>query len=138
MKKGTRHEATSRFLHAASDAGVSTRCTMIVGYPGEQGDDVHASADFLEAHVGVIERVSLNRLQVMTGTVLHRRLQAQPERFPGIRIVAQDHAMARVDHRNPSVETPQHRRAVSRLLAVVDRINRQPLRPRAREFEGVM
>jgi anaerobic magnesium-protoporphyrin IX monomethyl ester cyclase len=138
MKKGTRREAVGRFLHDASSVGISTRCTMITGYPGERAEDVHESAAFLEAHHDVIERVSLNRLSVVVGTTLHRRLQAQPERFPQMRLLAQDVSMAQVDHHNQATEAPEHRRAVGRLLAAVDRINRKPLMPRAQEFEGVM
>lgn len=138
MKKGTRREAVGRFLRDASSAGISTRCTMIIGYPGERAEDVHESAAFLEAHHDAIERVSLNRLSVVIGTTLHRRLQAQPERFPAVRVLAQDFSMAQVDHHNQATEAPEHRRAVGRLLTAVDRINRRVLMPRAREFEGVM
>lgn len=138
MKKGGRRESLHRFLHSAAGAGISTRCTMVIGYPGEQACDVHESADFLEAHAEVIERVSLNRLQVVTGTPLHSKLATTPARFPGVRIVAHDAAMARVDHHNREVEMPAHRRAVMRLLGIVHQINRKPLMAAARDFEGVM
>lgn len=138
MKKGTRRDAVGRFLRDASSVGISTRCTMIIGYPGERAEDVHASAAFLEAHHDAIERVSLNRLNVVMGTTLHRRLQTQPERFPDMRMLVQDASMAQVDHHNRATEAPEHRRAVGRLLTAVHRINRKALRLRAREFEGVM
>ena len=57
---------------------------MIIGYPGETAHDVHASAEFLEQHERVIERVSLNRLQVITGTALHRRLRQQARSPPAL------------------------------------------------------
>lgn len=138
MKKGTRREAVGRFLHDATAAGISTRCTMITGYPGERAQDVHASAAFLEEHHGAIERVSLNRLNIVMGTTLHRRLQAQPARFPGVTLLAQNAAMAQVEHHNRETQSTEHRRAMGRLLTAVHRINRKALLQRAQEFEGVM
>ncbi len=138
MKKGTRIELVSRALHAAAAAGISCRCTMVLGYPGELPDDVHASAEFLEQHAEIIERVSLNRLQLIAGTALHRALRRHPERMPGLRILAESPADALVDTRNMALEAPAHRRAARRLLAAVQRINARPLSPRARDFEGVM
>ncbi len=138
MKKGTRREAVSDFLNNATAAGISTRCTMIIGYPGETADDVHLSAEFLERHEQAIERITLNRLQVIMGTALHRRLRNHPERHALFKIVHEDARQARVDHRYDVVETSPHRKAVMRLLAAVHRINRKELSQRAKEFEGVM
>lgn len=138
MKKGTRLDTTSAFLQAASSAGISCRCTMVLGYPGETADDVHASADFLASHTREIERVSLNRLQVITGTGLHRALKRAPHKFQGVSIVQEHGATAQVEHRNEAVGTASHRKAVMRLLGEVHRINRRDLSGKAREFEGVM
>ncbi|MBT9525743.1 MAG: B12-binding domain-containing radical SAM protein [Rhizobacter sp.] len=138
MKKGSQRSAVSDFLHHATAAGISTRCTMIIGYPGETAHDVHASAEFLEQHERVIERITLNRLQVVTGTALHRRLRQHPARHPSFRIVREDASQARVEHRHDEFETASHRKAVMRLLTATHRINRKPLGEHAREFEGVM
>ena len=138
MKKGTSLESISAFLHGAAAAGISSRCTMVLGHPGETADDVHASADFLARHGGVIERVSLNRLAVIAGTTLHRTLQRKPQKFAGFRIVAEQPAVAQVEHEHDVLRTRHHRKAVMRLLAEVHRINARELSPRAREFEGVM
>lgn len=138
MKKGTRLDAISAFLHDSALAGISTRCTMILGYPGETAQDVHASADFLATHAREIERVSLNRLQVITGTTLHRELKRAPAKFKGFSIVHEDSAMAQVEHRNDTIGTASHRKGVMRLLAEVQSINSRELTPAAREFEGVM
>jgi anaerobic magnesium-protoporphyrin IX monomethyl ester cyclase len=138
MKKGNRVEGVSAFLHAASAAGISTRCTMIIGYPGETADDVDTSTEFLARHTRQIERVSLNRLQVMTGTTLHRALKRAPARFKGFGIVQEDAAAAQVEHRDDTIQSAPHRKAVMRMLAEVHRINSRDLLPRAREFEGVM
>lgn len=139
MKKGTQLDAVSAFLHNASAAGISCRCTMILGYPGETAADVHASAEFLERHVDVIERVSLNRLQVIMGTTLHRNAIQKPGQQPAnFSIVSTNPRTAQVEHRYGELETASHRSAVMRLLAAVHRINSRELSLRAREFEGVM
>jgi len=138
MKKGTRLNAISAFLQDSASAGISTRCTMILGFPGETAHDVHASADFLAKHASEIERVSLNRLQVITGTTLHRELKRAPAKFKGFSIVHEDNAMAQVEHRNETIGTASYRKGVMRLLTEVHRINSRELSPSAREFEGVM
>ena len=138
MKKGTRVDGISAFLHGAAQAGISTRGTMIIGYPGETADDVEASVDFLARHRRVIERVSLNRLHLITGTMLHRSVKRRPQKFKGFDISREDAAMAHVEHRNDVAQTAVHRRAVMKLLTEVNRINSIELSPKAREFEGVM
>jgi len=138
MKKGTRLDAISSFLHSASSVGISCRCTMILGYPGETAEDVHASADFLASHTREIERASLNRLQIVTGTTLHQSLKRAPQKFKGFSIVREEGAMAQVDHRNDTMGTASHRKAVMHLLREVYRINARDLSARAREFDGVM
>lgn len=138
MKKGTRLDAISAFLQGSAVAGISSRCTMILGYPGETAEDVHASADFLAKHAREIERISVNRLQVIIGTTLHRELKRAPTKFKGFSIVHEDNTMAQVEHRNDIVGTAAHRKGVMRLLSEVHRINSRELAAGAREFEGVM
>jgi len=138
MKKGTRIDAISSFLQHASSAGISCRCTMVLGYPGETSDDVQASADFLARHTFEIERVSLNRLNIIAGTTLQRSIKSAPHKFKGITILQEDDAQALVKHQNSVVGTLKHRRAVMHLLTEVHRINSRELSERARDFEGVM
>ncbi|MFK7739242.1 MAG: radical SAM protein [Planctomycetota bacterium] len=138
MHKGTDANRLSAFLQAASEAGISTRCTMVIGHPGEQADDVAASAKFLAKHRASIERVSLNRLNVITGTRLHRNLVDKPESMPGYAITSHDASQALVEHTAAQTAEGAHRRQVYRLLSEVHRINRKPLAERATAFEGVM
>lgn len=138
MKKGTRVDRTSDLLRASSRVGVSMRCTMIIGHHDETAADVQASVDFLFAHSDVIERVSLNRLQVMTGTALHRAMQRHPRQHASTRVVGERPDLAQVECDHAVMQDPDHRRAVMRLLAEVHRINRRPLSLRAQAFEGVM
>lgn len=111
---------------------------MVLGYPGETAEDVQTSADFLAQHTFEIERVSLNRLNIIVGTTLHRTIKNAPHRFKGITILQEDGAQALAKHQNSVVGTLKHRRAVMRLLTEVHRINSRELSERAREFEGVM
>jgi len=138
MRKGTRVESISRFLRDAAQVGISCRCTMVLGYPGETAEDVHLSAEFLERHTDAIERVSLNRLQITAGTRIHELLRRKPTRFQGVQVVNEEASTARVDHRYAEVEQPSHRKAVMRLLTAVHEINSKSLSRRAGEFEGVM
>ena len=138
MRKGTRLESTSRFLHDATAVGISCRCTMILGYPGEMAEDLHASADFLDRHSEVIERVLLNRFQIMAGTSFHQALQRKPNRFKGIRILMEDRASALVAHQYLNAGRADYRNAAMRLFNAAHRINRKKLAERACDFEGVM
>jgi anaerobic magnesium-protoporphyrin IX monomethyl ester cyclase len=140
MAKGTDLAVTSRFLHDASDAGISVRTTMVLGYPGEQAADVEDSAAFVERHADCIERVSLNRFQIMTGTRIQRLIERNPHdaAHADLTQLTVNHRLAQVGHHYRPSENPKYRRAVTRLLRAVHCINRRSLRPAARAFEGVM
>ena len=138
MGKGTDLATTRRFLRDASKAGISVRTTMILGFPGEEAADLDASTAFLWEHEQHIERVSLNRFEVMTGTRFARQLDNKPDLFPQITQLTVNHQVAQISHHYRPTESRTYRRAVSRLLQVVHRINRRPLNEAAREFEGVM
>ena len=138
MTKGTDLRVTSQFLHDATAAGISVRTTMILGYPGEESSDVTASAEFLEDHRNVIDRVMLNRFQITSGSRFEQNLNAGRQSRDALTQITVNHRMAHVDHHYVPSENPQYRRAVSRLLRAVHRINRRELTGRARQFEGVM
>lgn len=138
MGKGTDLHVTSKFLRDATAAGISVRTTMIAGYPGEEADDVHRSARFLEEHYEFIDRVALNRFQLMTGTRIHRRLERRPEAYPGVTQLTVNHRVAQLDHLYVPTQTRAYRAAMTRLLNAAHHINRKELQPAAREFEGVM
>ena len=138
MKKGTKVETIAHLLENATTAGISTRCTMVLGFPGETVDDVHASADFLSKHGSSIERISLNRLSLIMGTTLHRSAQRKPARVTGIEILREQPSHATVSHRNTAMHSPAHRKATFRLLTEAHRINSKQLSSHARDFDGVM
>jgi len=138
MAKGTDCNRNSQFLNDARRAGISVRTTMILGYPGETAVDVRDTAKFLTDHEHCIERVSLNRFQIMSGTRFAKLLSEKPKRFPALADVSTDHRYAQISHHYTPTEQRDYRRSVSKLLGVVHRINRKPILESARDFEGVM
>ncbi len=138
MHKGTRIESVARFLSDATAAGISTRCTMITGFPGETARDVDLSAAFLREHSVNLERISLNRLVIVQGTGLQRMWQRSAADYPDLQHGAKNLSLAVLDHRLSTNNEPSYRAAVLRLLEAVHSVNRKPLNERAREFEGVM
>lgn len=138
MKKGTSLAESAHVLHRAAAVGISVRTTVMVGFPGECAADVAATAGFLEAHREVIERVSLNRFTLMSGSAIDRLIEKRPARFETVKILARRDAEAVVDHVNLLAQDRQYRRELGALLGVVNAINRRPIRPRAAGFAGVM
>ncbi len=138
MRKGTRLERTAAFLHDASEAGISVRVTLVVGYPGETDADLEATASFLAKHRRAIDRVMLNRFSLQPGTPVHTEAAAGKLPLPGFAVGATDPRMAVVENDNPTLGDRGHRRAIRSVLREVHAINRQPLRGTALEFDGVM
>lgn len=138
MRKGTNVERSGQFAVDASEAGISVRMTMILGYPGEKAEDVEATAKFIETHGSYIERVQLNRFQIMIGSAFEKQLTRRPDNFPGVTSLTINRRHAVTDHRYREVDDPSYRHAVRRLFRAVHEVNRRPLRPSARAFEGVM
>ncbi len=138
MKKGVQLEASAETIDSAAAEDISVRVTMIVGYPGERTEDVLRTAEFLERHSNAIERVALNRFHIITGTRIHRSIEDQPENYPAITRRSPNHRLAIVDHDLTVPDSAEYRKAVDRALLVTHRINRRPLRPHAKTFEGVM
>ncbi len=138
MAKGTDLEITSQFLRDAKEADLSVQTTMMTGYPGETADDVNLTTKFLQDHQTEIERVKMNRFQIMSGTILARQLEKSPHKFPQVTDVESDHRMAQVSHHYTENDNRDYRNAISHLLKVVHTINRKPLNSAASDFDGVM
>ncbi|HEY4188615.1 MAG TPA: radical SAM protein [Polyangia bacterium] len=138
MKKGTELAVTSKFLHAATEAGISVRVTMIHGYPGETAEDVLETARYLEQHLGSIDRVMLNRFQIMIGPAFLRRYDTAPDKFQGVSGLKRLPQLAMASHTYEPAQRFEYARATQRLLAAVTRINRKRLNSDAAQFEGVM
>jgi anaerobic magnesium-protoporphyrin IX monomethyl ester cyclase len=138
MAKGTNLERTSQFIQDAHAAGLSIRTTAMLGFPGEGHEDVAASVRFIEEHEKCLDRIALARFKIIPGTLFHRRLEGAPERYPDVQDLRWNMRFGRASYRNAQTTDRAYRRAKSRLLDAVHRINSRPLRPGAEVFDGLM
>ena len=138
MCKGSRVEDNSRFIHDAHSAGLSVRCTMFRGFPGECAKDLELTASFLEAHAHLIDRVRFNKFSLIAGTPLYQAIQENPLALPGLVLDRLDprNAVAAVKPDSP-IGSGYHQ-ALARVLRQVHAINRREIRAEARVFDGLM
>lgn len=136
MDKGSTVDENAAFIARAHAAGLSLRCTMFKGYPGETAEDLAATADFLEAHAGQIDRVRYNDFTIHADTPIHARLAADPGAYPGFDVTGWDALRARADYASRSSRA--YRRQNRRILAAVHAINAKPVRCEAAAFDGLM
>lgn len=138
MKKGSSVEANAAFIREAHDAGLSVRCTMMKGFPGETADDLEKTADFLERHTRYIDRVRFNEFSLPLGTPIHDAVRDFPAQHPNMRLVGRDDRNARARYVTVDGDGRPYRRAKARVLRAVYAINRRRIRSSAREFDGLM
>jgi anaerobic magnesium-protoporphyrin IX monomethyl ester cyclase len=137
MRKGTSVEANSEFIRNAFEAGLSIRCTMFKGYPGETAEDMAKTAEFLERHTPFLDRVRFNEFSLMENTPIYNAMLAQAE-GPSFAIRRHVHRRALADYFNRDGRDRAYRRAKARALNAVFEINRRPVRTSARQFDGLM
>jgi len=138
MAKGSDPGRTGQFIRDASESGISVRLTAMLGYPGEEPGDIDQTTDYLHGHLRWIERVALNHFQLKPGTDLDNRSLTRAGYLPNISRGPLDVSKAVVDFTNTAHASKDYRRAVYRLMAIVNQINRRELAASARVFEGVM
>lgn len=138
MHKGSSVERNSAFIRDAHAAGLSIRCTMFKGFPGETAADMEATARFLEEHAPWLDRVRFNAFTVHTGTPIWKAMTEKASDAQELVVTRLDPRRARVDYRHAESRSAAYRKAKARALAVVYQINRRPLRDTARQFDGLM
>lgn len=138
MDKGASVEANAAFIRSAHEAGLSVRCTMFKGYPGETAEDLEATADFLEVHARYLDRIRYNDFSIHEGTPIYAALRDHPEAYPAMRILDYDHRNGRALYDNAALGGPAYRRANARVMALVHAVNRKRLRQAADAFDGLM
>ena len=138
MAKGTKVKRLSQFLKDAHEAKISVRMTSIIGYPGEEAEDIDLTTDFIEEHGDYIERIVLNRFTLMPNTPIERRLKSQGHDFSYIQVNELDLHTGTIPHVNQRLGTKKYYAAAFRLMKAIHKINKNPIRNSAREFEGVM
>ncbi|MEE9413498.1 MAG: radical SAM protein [Methylococcales bacterium] len=138
MKKGASVEENSRFIRDAHAAGLSIRCTMFRGFPGETANDLELTADFLQQHAEQIDRVRFNDLSIHEGTPMYDEMMADTNLYPEIKISRHDTINSRLLYKEVTPPTKAYQQALSKTLAVVYAINKKPIRSAARAFDGLM
>ncbi len=138
MKKGSSVEANSKFIRDAHQAGLSIRCTMISGFPGETHEDLKATAEFLEEHYEYLDRVRFNTLAILENTPIYDSIKKGENEYSNIKFKNFDHKNSRADYNHPNIYDKAYRVEKSRVLRAVYAINRKELRVSARDFDGLM
>lgn len=138
MAKGIKLKRLSTFLKNAYDAGISVRMTSIIGYPGEEAEDVDLTTQFIEEHSEYIERIVLNRFTLMPNTPIAKQLKSQRHDFPYIQINELELHTGIIPHNNQRLGTVVYYAAAFRLMKAIHKVNQHPLMESAMEFEGVM
>ncbi|MEE9396459.1 MAG: radical SAM protein [Methylococcales bacterium] len=138
MKKGATVEGNSRFIRDAHAAGLSIRCTMFRGFPGETAKDLELTAKFLEEHAELLDRVRFNDLSIHEGTPLYDSMLAKDKLYPDIKITRHDDINSRLRYKEIAQPTKQYRQALNKTLAIVHAINKRSIRSAARAFDGLM
>lgn len=138
MEKGTSVETNSAFIRHAYEAGLSVRCSMFQGFPGETAADMEATAAFLEGHAKYLDRVRFVGFKLSQGTPIHDAVTRRTEVAARVEAEYIDARRARVKFLNPDGRDRPYRRAKARVLEAVYQINRRHLRESARQFDGLM
>jgi len=138
MDKGAAVDANEAFIRHSSEAGISVRCTMFKGFPGETADDLEQTADFLLRNTPHIDRVRFNDFSILEDTPIWNSIMAGGDAYPDIRMTGVDDAHARMRYAQSGVKGTAYRKAKQRVLSAVYAINRRPLRDEARMFDGLM
>jgi anaerobic magnesium-protoporphyrin IX monomethyl ester cyclase len=136
--KGCSVQRNGEFIRHAHEAGLSVRCTMFSGFPGETAGDLELTADFLERHGRFIDRIRFNAFTLHEGTLIHDQIRRAPSAFPTIQLRDLDPSTGRVGFSNRRAAPLSYRRARARVQRAVYDVNRRKLRSGAREFDGLM
>ena len=138
MDKGCSVERNGQFVREASEAGLSVRCTMFKGFPGETHQDLAQTARFLEQHSEYIDRIRFNDFSLLEDTKIMKQVREEPETIPGLRILTDDPKRCRTTYVNADTGSRAYRREKNRVLNLVYQINRREVRRTARAFDGLM
>ena len=139
MQKGSSVEANSEFIRNAHEAGLSVRCTMFKGYPGETAEDLEATADFLERHATLARPRPLQRVHRLRGHAdLSRRWRRDSEEYADVRLRTIERLYARARGVIDGSGDRAYRQAKARVLR--SRLRDQPqegpsYRPRVRRAD---
>ena len=138
MKKGTKIEDCSEFLFAAHKAKISVRTSMMLGFPGENVDDLNQTNAFLKQHFHLLDRIRLSLFKPLPETPFDRMQQRNPEKYKQLKKFKWDYKLARgIYHYRPHHEKA-YRKAKRKLFKTIYEINKKPLSDDAKQFTGMM
>lgn len=138
MAKGTSLDRTSRFIRDASEAGISVRTSLILGYPGQTARDIDDTTRFVAAHERWLDRVNVAPFKAIPGTRFHELHSRHPERYADLHGFEWNPRYGRARFRYAPAANRDYRRSKARLARLVHRINARPLREEAEAFMGLM
>lgn len=137
MNKGSSVQANGQFIRDAHTTGLSVRCTMFAGFPGETAEDLYQTLEFLENHHDHIDRIRFNDFSLLEGTPIHDDVVSQRV-LGSLTQIKTTKTGIKIKYNNSKLSCANYRRAKSSVLSIVHLINRKPLRQSARNFDGLM
>ena len=138
MDKGTSVVGNSEFIRDAYEAGLSIRCSMFKGYPGETADDMEKTASFLENHATYIDRVRFSDFSLLAETPIYKIINGDKVEMTGFKVTKNLKTKARSNYIYKRPDQSAYSKALTKVLGIVHDINRRPIRSAARQFDGVM
>lgn len=137
MDKGTSVERNAEFIRDAFEAGLSIRCSMFKGFPGETADDMAKTATFLEAHAPYLDRIRFSDFSLLDETPIYKMVN-EGRAEAGLKVTKRIHAKARAEYVNNRTDHRAYSKALKEVLQKVYEINSRQIRSSARQFDGVM
>ena len=127
MDKGTSVEKNSEFIRDAFEAGLSIRCSMFKGYPGETVKDMEETVTFLEKHAPYLDRIRFSDFSLLADTPIYHIINGRKADITGFRVTKNREAKARSDYIYKQLDGQAYSKALTKVLRIVHEINRQPI-----------
>ena len=138
MDKGTSLAGNSQFIRDAFEAGLSIRCSMFKGYPGETAKDMEQTALFLEKHAPYLDRIRFSDFSLLAETPIYKIINGNKAEITGFKVTKIVKTKARSTYVYKRRDQSAYAKALRKVLRIVHGINSRPIRAAARQFDGAM
>jgi radical SAM superfamily enzyme YgiQ (UPF0313 family) len=138
MDKGTSLAGNSQFIRDAFEAGLSIRCSMFKGYPGETAKDMEQTALFLEKHAPYLDRIRFSDFSLLAETPIYKIINGNKAEITGFKVTKIVKTKARSTYVYKRPDQSAYAKALRKVLRIVHGINSRPIRAAARQFDGAM
>jgi radical SAM superfamily enzyme YgiQ (UPF0313 family) len=138
MDKGTSVVRNSEFIRDAFEAGLSIRCSMFKGYPGETAKDMEQTALFLENHAPYLDRIRFSDFSLLAETPIYQIVNGNKAEITGFKVTKNIKTKARSTYVYTRADQSAYAKALRKVLRIVHGINSRPIRSAARQFDGAM